>query len=206
MTNREFVEDTLVIATHNDGKMEEFKKLFSNYPFRILSAKNIGLAEPEETEDSFVGNAILKARAAAFKSNKPALSDDSGLCVKILNGAPGIHSARWAGPSRDFKIAMERVKNALLASKSYDKRAKFVCALALVWPDGVSLTVEGAVKGELTFPPKGEKGFGYDPIFQPAGHTISFGEMEPSFKHSISHRSIAFKKLIKRCFNEINVN
>ena len=200
MTDRQFTEDTLVIATHNVGKMREIEALFANFNFTILSAIDVGLTEPEETENSFIGNAILKARAAALTSGKPALADDSGLSVAALDGAPGVYSARWAGPNRDFGIAITAVKEALVKAQSDDMRAEFICALALVWPDGHTVSVEGKTQGILKFPARGNRGFGYDPIFQPNGHNISFGEMDPSTKHAISHRADAFAKLMSRCF------
>ena len=174
--------------------------LFAGFDFTIFSAKDLGLAEPDETENSFIGNAVLKARAAALESGTAALADDSGLSVLALNGAPGVYSARWAGPNRDFNIAMAAVNKALLTSQSDDMRAEFICALALVWPDGHAESVEGKIQGILTFPARGTFGFGYDPIFQPNGHNISFGEMDPDIKHAISHRADAFAKLISRCF------
>ena len=201
MADRLFTENKLVIATHNVGKMREIRALFNGFDFTILSAKSLGLAEPEETENSFIGNAVLKARIAAHASGKAALADDSGLSVAALNGAPGVYSARWAGPNRDFNIAMKAVEEALLKTQSDKTQAEFICALALVWPDGHEVCVEGKVQGILTFPARGSRGFGYDPIFQPDGHDISFGEMDPGAKHAISHRADAFAKLISRCFN-----
>ena len=200
MTDRLFTEDKLVIATHNDGKMREIEALFAGFDFTILSAKGLGLIEPDETEHSFIGNAVLKARAAALASNTAALADDSGLSVAALDGAPGVYSARWAGPSRNFNVAMKAVEEALLKIQSNDMRAEFICALALVWPDGNAVCVEGKIQGILKFPARGILGFGYDPIFQPYGHKISFGEMDPEAKHAISHRADAFAKLISRCF------
>ena len=204
MTDRQFAEDKLVIATHNAGKMKEIGLLFSGFNFAILSANDLDLPEPDETEDSFIGNAVLKARAATIASGYAALADDSGLAVAGLGGAPGVFSARWAGPNRDFNVAMSAVEQALKKANSDDMRAEFICALALVWPDGHAVTVEGKIQGVVTFPARGTKGFGYDPIFQPDGHNISFGEMEPDAKHAISHRANAFSKLIKRCFSNIN--
>ena len=204
MTDRQFAEDKLVIATHNAGKMKEIGLLFSGFNFAILSANDPDLPEPDETEDSFIGNAVLKARAATIASGYAALADDSGLAVAGLGGAPGVFSARWAGPNRDFNIAMSAVEQALKKANSDDMRAEFICALALVWPDGHAVTVEGKIQGVVTFPARGKKGFGYDPIFQPDGHSSSFGEMEPDAKHAISHRANAFSKLIKRCFSNIN--
>ncbi len=200
MTDRQFTEDKLVIATHNDGKMREIEALFAGFDFTIISAKNLGLAEPNETEKTFIGNAVLKARAAALESGITALADDSGLSVAALNGAPGVYSARWAGPNRDFSAAMTAVKEALLKTQSDDARAEFICALAIVWPDGQAISVEGKIEGVLKFPARGTRGFGYDPIFQPYGHNMSFGEMDPDIKHAINHRADAFTKLISRCF------
>ncbi|MDC1381957.1 RdgB/HAM1 family non-canonical purine NTP pyrophosphatase [Candidatus Puniceispirillum sp.] len=204
MVDRQFIEDTLVIATHNTGKMEEFKALFADFNFTVLSAAMLGIPEPEETEISFIGNAILKAKAAAFASGKAALADDSGLSVAALDGAPGIYSARWAGLNRDFTLAMGAVERALEKINCHDTQADFICALALVWPDGHAISVKGKVQGKLIFPPRGKKGFGYDPIFQPNGHTVSFGQMEPETKHNISHRADAFAQLITRCFSFSN--
>ena len=200
MTDRQFSEDTLVIASHNTGKIQEIKALFTDYGFKLLSAADLALPEPDETENSFIGNAILKAQAAALASGKAALADDSGLSVRALDGAPGIYSARWAGPNRNFTIAIEAVEAALAKSNNHNKAAEFICALALVWPDGHKVSVEGKIQGKLVFPPRGNRGFGYDPIFQPDGYTISFGQMEPNAKHNISHRADAFAKLLKRCF------
>ena len=200
MTDRQFNENELVIATHNVGKAREIGLLFADFDFTVLSATELGLAEPDETENSFIGNAVLKARAAALASGLAALADDSGLSVSALDGAPGIYSARWAGPNRDFNIAIAAVKEALLKSRSDDMRAEFICALALAWPDGHTVSVEGKIQGVLKFPARGTLGFGYDPIFQPYGHNISFGEMDPDLKHAISHRADAFAKLLSRCF------
>ena len=202
MTDRLFTEDTLVIATHNAGKMREIKALFSGFGINILSASELGLDEPDETDTSFIGNALLKARAAAMSAGQPALADDSGLCVNALDGAPGIYSARWAGPKRDFSLAMTAVETALAKTGNGDSGAEFVCALALVWPGGDKVCVEGRVKGQITFPPRGKHGFGYDPIFQPDGYQISFGEMDPDAKHAISHRADAFAQLLARCFGK----
>ena len=202
MTDRQFTEDTLVIATHNAGKMREIRALFAGFDIHILSATDLDLAEPDETENSFTGNAILKARKAAMASGKPALADDSGLAVAALDGAPGIYSARWAGPSRDFNLAMDAVETELAKTGSMDYSAEFICALAIVWPNRDMVCVEGKVKGQLIFPARGTMGFGYDPIFQPNGHTISFGEMNPDAKHAMSHRADAFAQLLARCFGK----
>jgi XTP/dITP diphosphohydrolase len=190
--------DRLVIASHNPGKVREIAELLDPHGVAVVSAGTLGLPEPEETEASFAGNAELKARAAASTSGLPALADDSGLCVAGLDGAPGVLSARWAGPAKDFAAAMERVRRAL--GNNPDRRAYFACALALAWPDGDLVAVEGRVHGSLTFPPRGHRGFGYDPIFVPEGHRLTFGEMDPAAKHAISHRAQAFAKLVAGLF------
>jgi XTP/dITP diphosphohydrolase len=184
----------LVIASHNKGKVAEIEELLAPHGVAVTSAAELGLDEPEETGDSFTANALLKARAAAAASGLPALADDSGLTVPALGGAPGIMSARWAGPKRDFNAAMARLEREL-AGRS-DRRAAFVCVLALALPDGEARCFEGRVKGTLTFPPRGARGFGYDPIFIPDGHTETFGEMDPILKNAMSHRAIAFAKLL----------
>lgn len=191
----------LVIATHNKGKLVEMADLLAPYGFACVAAGELGLAEPAETADSFAGNAALKARAAADASGLPALADDSGLAVDALGGRPGIHSARWAetgGPDgatvRDFRRAMERVNREL--GDSPDRRAHFVCALCLAWPDGRLRCFEGRVDGTLVWPPRGGRGFGYDPMFLPDGYDQTFGEMDPAAKHAISHRAQAFRKLV----------
>jgi XTP/dITP diphosphohydrolase len=188
--------DRLVLATHNPGKVLEIADLLAPLGMTVMSAAALGLAEPEETEPSFVGNAVLKARAAAQAAGMPALADDSGLEVSALNGAPGIYSARWAGPSKDFGLAMARVQGELEALGAQDRSARFVCVLALALPDGEAHTFEGEVQGQLTFPPRGTHGFGYDPIFVPEGETRTFGEFEPAEKHAISHRAMAFAKFL----------
>lgn len=189
------VPGKLVAATHNKGKVSELKDLFAPHGFEVVSALELGLDEPEETENSFAGNALLKARAAVKATGLPALSDDSGLSVTALGGQPGIHSARWAGEPRDFYKAMEKVEAELQASGSQDRSAKFVCALAVAWPDGTEAVYEGEVHGTLVWPPRGEKGFGYDPVFVANGETETFGEMEPARKHAMSHRARAVEKL-----------
>ncbi len=189
------VPGRLLAATHNKGKVSELKDLFEPHGFQVVSALELGLAEPEETEATFAGNALLKARAAMRATGLPALSDDSGLAVTALGGEPGIYSARWAGEPRDFYRAMERVEAELQASGSPDRSAKFVCALAVAWPDGHEAVFEGEVHGTLVWPPRGEKGFGYDPVFVATGETLTFGEMDPDRKHAMSHRAEAVKKL-----------
>jgi XTP/dITP diphosphohydrolase len=184
----------LVVATHNPGKARELAEILENR-FQLLTAGELGLGEPEETETTFVGNALLKARAAADASGLPALADDSGLSVAALDGAPGVYSARWAGPGKDFSVAMDKVAERLEEVESEDRAAWFTCALAIAWPDGPAVVVEGRVDGTLVFPPRGGRGFGYDPIFMPAGHDLTFGEMEPATKDAMSHRARAFAKL-----------
>jgi XTP/dITP diphosphohydrolase len=184
----------LVVATHNPGKARELREILDNR-FELVTAGDLGLPEPDETETTFVGNALLKARAAADASGLVALADDSGLSVAALDGAPGIFSARWAGPGKDFAVAMAKVEERLEATGSDDRIAWFTCALAVAWPHGAAVVVEGRVDGSLTFPPRGTKGFGYDPIFVPAGHAETFGEMDPTAKDAMSHRARAFAKL-----------
>jgi XTP/dITP diphosphohydrolase len=184
----------LVVATHNPGKARELAEILENR-FELVAAGELGLPEPDETESTFVGNALLKARSAAEASGLIALADDSGLSVAALEGAPGIHSARWAGPSRDFMSAMAKVEERLEEVGSGDMAAWFTSALAVAWPGGPAVVVEGRVDGRLTFPPRGDKGFGYDPIFIPEGHDITFGEMEGLQKDGMSHRARAFAKL-----------
>lgn len=185
----------VVIASHNAGKVREIRDLLTPLGLEIKSASALGLAEPEETGASFAENAELKARAARDATGLPALADDSGLVVAALDGAPGIHSARWAGPDRNFARAMKQVERELVAKQAKDMTAKFVCALALAMPEGVMKSFDGEVRGELRFPPRGNKGFGYDPIFVAKGMDQSFGELEPEYKHAISHRARAFAKL-----------
>ena len=184
----------LVVATHNPGKVKELVAILEDR-FTLVSAGELGLPEPDETETTFVGNALLKARAAAQASGLIALADDSGLSVAALEGQPGIYSARWAGPTKDFAIAMGKVEERLEASGSDDKAAWFTCALAVAWPDGPAVVVQGEVHGALTFPARGTRGFGYDPIFIPAGFSETFGEMDPAAKDAMSHRARAFAKL-----------
>ena len=184
----------LVLATHNPGKAPEIAALLDGR-FEIVTAGALGLPEPDETESTFVGNALLKARHAADRSGLPALADDSGLSVKALDGAPGIFSARWAGPSKDFVAAMKKVETRLEETGSDDRSAWFTSALAVAWPNGPAVVVEGRVDGILVFPGRGTRGFGYDPIFQPERQTQTFGEMEPAAKDAMSHRARAFAKL-----------
>ncbi|HZZ69658.1 MAG TPA: RdgB/HAM1 family non-canonical purine NTP pyrophosphatase [Phenylobacterium sp.] len=184
----------LVVATHNPGKARELAEILENR-FVLVSAGELGLAEPDETETTFVGNALLKARAAAEASGLVALADDSGLSVAALDGAPGIYSARWAGPTKDFAMAMRKVEERLEEAGAQDFSTWFTCALAVAWPGGPAVVVEGRVDGTLTFPPRGDRGFGYDPIFVPEGLEQTFGEMDPAAKDAMSHRARAFAKL-----------
>ncbi|MGD0191937.1 MAG: RdgB/HAM1 family non-canonical purine NTP pyrophosphatase [Rhizomicrobium sp.] len=185
----------LVIASHNSGKVREILELLAPLGLDVKGAAELGLPEPDETGSTFAENAALKARAAADATGLTALSDDSGLVVSALNGAPGIYSARWAGPAKDFAAAMARVERELADSKSPDRSAKFVCALALAEPHGEVRIFEGEVHGTLVFPPRGTNGFGYDPIFVADGMSETFGEIDPAHKHAISHRARAFAKL-----------
>ena len=184
----------LVVATHNPGKARELAEILEGR-FELVAAGSLGLPEPEETESTFVGNALLKARAAADASGLIALADDSGLSVTALGGAPGIYSARWAGPTKDFDLAMANVQARMEEAGADDFSAWFTSSLAVAWPDGPAVVVEGRIDGTLTFPPRGDKGFGYDPIFVPEGFAQTFGEMEPAAKDGLSHRARAFVKL-----------
>ena len=185
----------LIAATHNKGKVKELKDLFEPLGFEVVSAGELDLPEPEETEFTFSGNALIKARAAAMTTGAPALSDDSGIAVKALGGMPGVNTADWAGHPRDFYKAMEKVENELNAINAEDRSAKFVCCLAVVWPDGHEEIFEGESHGNLTWPPRGEMGFGFDPVFVPVGRAETFAELQPEEKHAMSHRADAFRKL-----------
>lgn len=191
----------LVIASHNPGKVVEIRDLVSSFKVEPVCAADLNLPEPEETGATFIDNARLKALAAATGASLPALADDSGLCVDALGGAPGIYSARWAGPGRDFGLAMKRVTDELDAAQvTAEKRtAHFVCALCLAWPDGHTEVFEGKVFGRLVWPARGTQGFGYDPIFIADGQSLTFGEMEPNRKHTMSHRYKAFRQLVAAC-------
>lgn len=190
---RKFTEKELVLATHNKGKAQEIADLLGVYVEHFYTADELDLPEPEETGSTFIENAVLKARAAAQASGKVALADDSGLAVNALGGDPGIYSARWGGSKKDFNLAMTKVHEALGDKK--DRSAYFVCVLALAWPDGHIEHFEGRVDGEIIWPPRGNKGFGYDPVFQPSGYDKTFAEMDAPAKHAISHRANAFRKL-----------
>lgn len=186
-----------MLATHNPGKVREFAVLLKPFGITPVAAADLGLPEPVEDGDSFVANARIKAVAAATAAGRPALADDSGLVVDALGGAPGIHSARWAGPKKDFGAAMARVHREL--GDVAKPAAHFTAALAVAWPDGHVEAFEGHVHGTLTWPPRGERGFGYDPMFIADGQTQTFGEMDPAAKHAISHRAAAFRQLADAC-------
>lgn len=201
---RKFAGGALVIASHNSGKVREIGELLAPFGASVISAHDLGLSEPIEDGDTFLENAEIKALAAAKASGRVALADDSGLCVHALDGEPGVYSARWAGPGKDFTVAMEKVEAALSAAlakdPSKDRSAHFTCALSLAWPDGHVESFEGEVYGTMTWPARGEKGFGYDPTFIPQGFETTFAEMDPAQKHAMSHRANAFKKLVAACF------
>jgi XTP/dITP diphosphohydrolase len=189
----------LVLATSNPGKLGEIATLLAPHGVEVVAGGALGLAEPEETAPDFVGNARLKAHAAATAAGLPALADDSGFCVAALDGAPGVLSARWAGPDRDFAAAMARVH--ALAGEAADRRAWFACALCLAWPDGHAETFFARVEGSMTWPPRGRGGFGYDPMFVPLGASQTYGEMDPAQKHASSHRARALAQLLAACFD-----
>ena len=186
----------LVVASHNAGKVREIKALLGPHGIQPISAGDLGLPEPEETGTTFAANAELKALASAKGSGHAALADDSGLCVEALDGAPGIYSARWAGPTKDFRVAMDRIHDELRHKGLTTSKAKFVCALALAMPGGEMQTFQGEVQGTLTFPPRGDHGFGYDPIFIADGMDQTFAQIDPAQKHAMSHRAKAFAKLL----------
>lgn len=192
----------LVVASHNPGKLREIGELLAPFGIEAVSAGDLGVAEPEETETTFAGNARLKALNSARSTGLPALSDDSGLEVEALGGEPGVYSARWAGPGKDFSLAMAKVAERCRERNAWHgagPRANFTAALCIAWPDGAACVFEGRVYGHLVWPPRGNKGFGYDAMFLPDGETLTFGEMEPARKHAISHRARAFRKFIAEC-------
>lgn len=200
---RSFAEKRLLIATHNAGKLDEMRALLAPYGVEVVGAAELGLAEPVETEDSFIGNARIKARAAVEATGLPVLADDSGITVDALNGAPGVYTADWAetGSGRDFGMAMSRTWSELLASGAPAPfHAQFRCTLVLMWPDGHDEVVEGVLPGQVVWPPRGAAGHGYDPIFQPEGHDVTLGEMSTEMKNSLSHRGRAVRKLIEAVF------
>jgi XTP/dITP diphosphohydrolase len=190
--NRKINGHKLIIASHNQGKVSEIKDLLSRYKVDVSSSEDFGMKEPEENGDSFEENALIKASETANFCGQIALSDDSGLCVDDLDGDPGIFSARWAGPKKDFLKASKDIEKKLIEIGSSNYSAYFICVLAVCWPDGESRIFKGKINGNLNFPPKGNLGFGYDPIFIPRNYDITFGEMDPIIKHKISHRSVAF--------------
>lgn len=203
--HRAFTGGRLVVASHNRGKLREIAELLAGFDVEPISAASLGLPEPVEDGDSFIANAEIKALAAARGAEMVALSDDSGFSVEALGGAPGIFSARWAGPGKDFSLAMQKVEEELQkkgAVTPETRRARFICALTLAWPDGHVESFEGTVEGVAVWPPRGDKGFGYDPIFVPDGHDLTFAEMEPQAKHAMSHRADAFRQLINACFRD----
>jgi len=203
MNKRIFEHKKLVIASHNKGKIIEIKDLLSPLNIEILSAHDLNIDEPEEVGVSFEENALIKSNFVTKKTGLPSISDDSGICFADLNGEPGIYSARWAGSNKDFKSAMSKINTAIKKRKKPNYECYFICALSVSWPDGYDVTVTGKINGKFSWPPKGDKGFGYDPIFRPLGYSITFAEMDPYFKHKISHRSLAFKKLIDFCFPDL---
>ncbi|WP_426032323.1 RdgB/HAM1 family non-canonical purine NTP pyrophosphatase [Cypionkella sp. TWP1-2-1b2] len=200
---RKFSGNRLLVATHNRGKLEEIAKLLEKFEISVVSAGDLGLPEPVETEDSFVGNARIKAHAAAQATGLPALSDDSGITIEALGGAPGVYTADWAETStgRDFVMAMTKTWDKLEAIAAPEPRlAQFLCTLVLAWPDGHDEVFEGAMAGQIVWPMRGDQGHGYDPIFQPLGSDLTFGEMDRWQKNQISHRADAFRKLVDGCF------
>ncbi len=200
---RRFTEKRLLVATHNAGKLSEMRALLAPYGVEVVGAAEAGLAEPVETEDNFVGNARIKARAAVTATGLPALADDSGISVDALAGAPGVYTADWAETSngRDFGMAMQRTWDELEAKGApAPRKAQFRCTLVLMWPDGHDEVFEGVLPGQVVWPPRGAEGHGYDPIFMPDGHDVTLGEMSAQMKNSLSHRAIAARKLIKGCF------
>jgi XTP/dITP diphosphohydrolase len=188
----------LVLASHNTGKLREIEALLLPLRIEVISAAALGLREPVEDAADFTGNARIKALAAATASGLPALSDDSGFCVAALHGEPGVYSARWAGPSKDFAAAMATVHQRI--DDNLDRRAWFIAALCIAWPDLHTQTFVGRIDGAITWPPRGDRGFGYDPMFVPAGCQQTFGEMNPDDKHAISHRARAFAQVLASCF------
>ena len=200
--NKKINDQQLIIASHNKGKVKEISDLLSEYSLRVSSSEDYGMAEPEENGSSFEENALIKAVETSRYCGLVALSDDSGLCVNALGGEPGIYSARWAGPKKDFLKASKDIEKRLTELGSSDYSAYFICALAICWPDGKNKVFEGRINGTLTFPPRGKFGFGYDPIFIPEGHDKTFAEMAPIYKHKISHRSKAFELFSKELLVE----
>lgn len=200
---RSFADKKLLVATHNAGKLAEMRALLSPFGVEVVGAAETGLSEPDETEDSFVGNARIKARAAVAATGLPALADDSGISIDALDGAPGVYTADWAetGSGRDFGMAMDRAWRELEAREAPEPRnAQFRCTLVLMWPDGHDEVFEGVLPGRVVWPPRGAEGHGYDPIFMPDGHGVTLGEMSAEMKNSLSHRALAVQKMIEGCF------
>jgi XTP/dITP diphosphohydrolase len=200
MNIRVFEEKKLVIASHNKGKIREIKELLKPLNIKILSAHELQIVEPIEDGLTFEENALIKSKFVSKETGLPCISDDSGICFKDLNDEPGIYSARWAGEEKNFDLAMLKVHKAIKNITNPNLKCNFVCSLSICWPDLFDVTVSGSVEGVFTWPPRGQNGFGYDPVFTPIGYKKTYGELEPMFKHSISHRSIAFDKLIDICF------
>ena len=200
MDIRVFEEKKLVIASHNKGKIREIKELLKPLNIKILSAHELQIVEPIEDGLTFEENALIKSKFVSKETGLPCISDDSGICFKDLNDKPGIYSARWAGEDKNFDLAMLKVHKAIKNITNPNLKCNFVCSLSICWPDQFDVTVSGSVEGVFTWPPRGQNGFGYDPVFIPIGYKKTYGELEPKFKHSISHRSIAFDKLINICF------
>ena len=200
MKNYIFNDNKIVIASHNKGKVKEIKIMLEPLKIEVLSAGDFNLKEPIENGLSFEKNALIKSSYVSKNTGIPSLSDDSGICFCDLDNEPGIYSARWAGEEKNFNLAMFKIKDAIQKVKRPNYDCFFVCALSLSWPNGDNVTVSGKIEGKFSWPPKGKFGFGYDPIFKPLGYDETFAEMDPEFKHSISHRALAFKKLINVCF------
>ncbi len=198
-----FNNDKIVIASHNKGKVKEIKILLKPLKIEVLSANDFDLKEPLENGLSFEENALIKSSYVSCNTGIPSLSDDSGICFSDLNNEPGIYSARWAGKSKNFQLAMSKVNELIKKVKNPNYDCFFVCALSLSWPNGRNVTVSGKIDGKFSWPPAGDLGFGYDPIFTPLGYSKTFAEMEPEFKHNISHRALAFEKLVTLCFPKL---
>ena len=198
-----FNDNKIVIASHNKGKVKEIENLLKPLKIEVLSANDFNLKEPIEDGLSFEENALIKSSYVCTNTGIPSLSDDSGICFSDLNNEPGVYSARWAGKDKNFNLAMYKINESIKNVKNPSYNCFFVCALSLSWPNGINITVSGKINGKFSWPPKGNLGFGYDPIFKPFGYNKTFAEMEPDFKHNISHRSLAFKKLVTLCFPEL---
>ena len=205
MKTRVFKQKKIVIASHNKGKIREIKDLLKPLKIKILSTDNFNLKEPIEDGSSFEENALIKSSYVSKLTGIPSLSDDSGICFSDLNNEPGVYSARWAGKTKNFNLAMIKIHDSIREIKKPSYDCFFVCALSLCWPDGSNVTVSGKIDGKFSWPPRGNFGFGYDPIFKPLEYENTFAEMKPEIKHSISHRAIAFKKLINLCFPSLKI-